>query len=77
MYADKKGAWTCCLDFSTSLHRTAIPHKNVETTKAHVTVWDVSRQPFFLVIIFFSEFAVREDYKESWLLNGCKDSTNL
>ena len=28
----------------------------------------VSTQPFFLVIIFFSEFAVREDFKESWLL---------
>ena len=44
------------------------PHKIVDTAKAHASaVRCVSRQPFFLVIYFLLEFAVREDIKKA----GC------
>ena len=43
-------------------------HKIVDTAKAHASaVRCVSRQPFFLVIYFLLEFAVREDIKKA----GC------
>ena len=38
--------------------------RDVDTAKAHVSVWDVSRQPSFLVKVLF-EFAVREDIENA------------
>lgn len=60
------------LDFSTIFTGRQIPSQDIDTAKAHVSVWDVSRQPFFLVIIFFSEFAVREDIKKAGAHSGTK-----
>ena len=54
------------------------PHKIVDTAKAHASaVRCVSRQPFFLVIYFLLEFAVREDIKKAGCsLFGDKGSAN-
>ena len=49
------------------------PHKIVDTAKAHASaVRCVSRQPFFLVIYFLLEFAVREDIKKAGCSVGAK-----
>lgn len=42
------------------------PIASVDTAKAHASIDGcVSRQPFFLAIIFLLEFAVREDIKKA------------
>jgi hypothetical protein len=46
------------------------PSQDVDTAKAHVSVGDVSRQPFFLAILL--EFAVREDIEKAGCSTGCK-----
>jgi len=51
------------------------PSQDVDTAKAHVSVGDVSRQPFFLAILL--EFAVREDIEKAGCSTGCKITTNL
>ena len=49
------------------------PSQDIDTAKAHALRMDcVSRQPFFLVINFFSEFAVREDIKKAGCSAGAK-----
>ena len=48
-------------------------HKSVDTAKAHASAMRcVSRQPFFLVIYFLLEFAVREDIKKAGSSAGAK-----
>ena len=49
------------------------PSQDVDTAKAHASAMRrVSRQPFFLVIYFLLEFAVREDIKKAGSSAGAK-----
>ena len=49
--------------------------RDVDTAKAHVSVWDVSRQPSFLVKVFLNLPFVK--ISRTLLNSGCKDTLFL
>ena len=75
MFLEKNGDVAFIFGFlnKTSQVSAKTHHKIVDTAKAHASaVRCVSRQPFFLVINFLLEFAVREDIKKADCSVGAK-----